>query len=224
MQDPRFVKKAFQDIAGRYVLTNHVLSMGIDVLWRRKVARLVREQGAQEVLDVATGSGDLADTISTFCPGVEVVGADFCQPMLAHARERGLQNLVVADGMQLPFGDAAFDVVTVGFGLRNMESYPGAAREMARVTREGGALVVLDFSLPSNRLLRGAYRLYLHKIMPAVAGAITGRREAYDYLCGSIERFPSGEGMCKLLDGNGFQNTRWISLSGGIASIYLAQR
>ncbi|CAN5401229.1 bifunctional demethylmenaquinone methyltransferase/2-methoxy-6-polyprenyl-1,4-benzoquinol methylase UbiE [soil metagenome] len=224
MQDPRFVKEAFRAIAGRYVVTNHVLSAGIDVLWRNKVARLVRESGAREILDLATGSGDLAATLLKRCPGASVVGADFCLPMLAQARRRGLRDLVVADGMRLPFGEAAFDAVTVGFGLRNMESWPDAVAEMARVIRPGGGLFVLDFSLPESALLRRAYRLYLHRIMPAVAGLLTGQRAAYDYLCGSIERFPSGQDMLALLETNGFAGAGHHPLSGGIAAIYTARR
>lgn len=224
MQDPRFVRKAFQEIAGRYVLTNHVLSLGIDVLWRRRVARMVRRSGARRILDLATGSGDLAGTIAGLCPGVEVVAADFCEPMLAEARRRGVPNLLVADGMDLPFGDGVFDAVTIGFGLRNMASWPGAVTEMARVLRPGGRLFVLDFSLPRFAPLRRGYRLYLHRIMPRVAGWITGQREAYEYLGGSIEQFPSGPAMVALLDENGFTAATCAPLTGGIASIYAAER
>ena len=109
MQDPGYVRSAFARIARRYVLANHVLSMGIDVLWRRKVARLVRGFAPQRVLDLATGSGDLAEAVRNACPQALVVGGDFCLPMLAEARRRGLPHLVAADGMNLPFGDAAFD-------------------------------------------------------------------------------------------------------------------
>ena len=224
MQDPVFVRNAFRDIAGRYVLTNHVLSLGIDVLWRNKVAAMVASRNPKRVLDIATGSGDLAETIRGKCPDAHVVGGDFCQPMMEHARKRGLPDLIVADGMNLPFADGSFDAVTVGFGLRNMASYPDAAAEMARVLAPGGKLYVLDFSLPSFAPLRAAYRFYLHKIMPAIGGLITGKRGAYDYLSGSIEKFPSGQKMVDLLEGNGFRAAQGEQLSFGIAAIYDAEK
>lgn len=222
MQDPTFVQNAFAAIAPRYVLANHVLSGGIDVLWRRRVAELARQWMPSQVLDLATGSGDLAAAVQGACPEALVVGADFCAPMMAHARRRGLRHLVVADGMALPFADAVFDMVTVGFGLRNMADYGGAVREMARVLRPGGRLVVLDFSQPVG-WLRGPYRFYLHRVLPAVAGWVTGERAAYEYLGGSIEQFPSGPAMTDLLCRHGFASAEWIPLTGGIASIYVAR-
>ncbi len=224
MQDPTYVKEAFGQIAGRYVVTNHVLSLGIDVLWRKRVARTVQGRNPERVLDVATGSGDLAAEIARACPGATVVGADFCAPMLAEARKRGLGNLVVADGMCLPFKDSEFDVVTVGFGLRNMEDWAKGVREMARVLRPGGMLVVLDFSLPEKGIRRLLYRFYLHRILPKVAGLITGKRDAFEYLGGTIERFPSGESMREFLTANGFALARARSLSFGVAAVYEAEK
>ncbi len=228
-QDPEFVKDAFSGIADRYVLANHVLSLGIDVHWRRKLAGLVKALEPRLVLDVATGSGDLAQAVRRGVgENCTVTGTDFCEPMLREARRRDGNDAVtwmVADGMRLPFADGAFDALTIGFGLRNMESWAGALREMGRVLRPGGALVILDFSLPRAKWMRGVYRSYLHHVLPLLAGALTGRREAYEYLGESIERFPSGEAMGELLAGNGFEpGARWIPLSGGIASIYVGVR
>lgn len=205
-------------------MTNHVLSMGIDVLWRRRVAAIVKEAKPEVALDLATGSGDLAEAIVKACPDCEVVAADFCQPMLEEARRRGVGSLIVADGMRLPFADETFDVVTIGFGLRNMESWEGGIAEMKRVLRPGGMLVVLDFSLPRNALMRTSYRWYLHGVLPRVAGIMTGNGEAYRHLCGSIERFPSGEAMCALMRAGGFAEVEAEALSGGIATIYRAVR
>ena len=221
MQDPIFVQRAFGRIADRYVLTNHVLSMGTDILWRRRVARTVARMEPHFVLDLATGTGDLAAEIGRKCPDAAIVGADFCQPMLARARKRGLKNLIVADALQLPFDDAAFDVVTVAFGLRNMADWPRAIAEMARVLRPGGRLVILDFSLPTG-LLRAPYRIYLNNGLPLVAGALTGQRDAYEYLSSSVDAFPSGEAMTSLLKENGFSAAEAIPLTFGIASLYLA--
>lgn len=222
-QDPNFVRGAFASIADRYVLTNHVLSLGIDVLWRRRVGRLVAAGGPRRVLDLATGSGDLAEAVGKACgPDTEVIGADFCAPMLRHARLRGLPKLVVADGMRLPFDDGIFDAITIGYGLRNMESWQGALKEMRRVLRPGGTLAVLDFSLPNWRLIRTPYRFYLHRILPTLGGWLTGNREAYAYLGESIERFPSGEAMVRLIESCGFGGARALPLWGGISSIYVA--
>ena len=224
MQDPKYVKDAFADIADKYVFTNHVLSFGVDIFWRRKVAKMISSRNPINVLDIATGSGDLALEIQKKCPETEVVGSDFCEPMLQQANKRGLERTVLADALNLPFSEAYFDVVTVSFGLRNMADWSGALTEMFRVLSSGGYLIILDFSLPQSFLGRKLYRFYLHKILPAVAGLITGKRSAYQYLGGSIESFPSGEKMCTLIESNGFNLARFNPLSGGIATIYSAEK
>lgn len=223
-QNPVFVHRAFASIARRYVFANHVLSLGIDLLWRRRVARLVRDAGAGLVLDVATGSGDLARTVRDRVPGARVVGVDFCAPMLAEARKRGLDDLIVGDGLALPFADRTFDALTIGYGLRNMADWAAALREFARVLRPGGLLVVLDFSLPEAAWLRVPYRFYLHRVLPRIAGLLTGNREAYAYLGDSIERFPSGSRMTALIEESGFEKSDWRPQSGGISSVYAARR
>ena len=219
-QNPAFVHRAFSSIAARYVLTNHVLSLGIDILWRRRVAALVQGVNPRLILDVATGSGDLAMSVSAAVPGARVIGADFCAPMLAEARKRGLQELIVTDGLSLPFPAQTFDALTIGYGLRNMADWEAALREFLRVLKPGGRLVILDFSLPRFWLLRGPYRFYLHCVLPFLAGALTGNREAYAYLGDSIERFPSGEAMLELISRNGFSEILWEPQFGGISSVY----
>lgn len=219
-QNPEFVHGAFSSIAKRYVATNHVLSLGIDVLWRRRVAKIVARDEPGLVLDIATGSGDLAWTIRKFAPGARVVGVDFCAPMLAEARKRGLEDLLVADGLALPFPDDCADALTIGYGLRNMADWAAALREFSRVLRPGGRLVVLDFSLPRSAILRGPYRFYLHRVLPHLAGGLTGNREAYAYLGDSIERFPSGEAMRELVEANGFRDCSWSPQCGGVSSVY----
>ncbi len=221
-QDAGYVRRAFASIAGRYVLTNHVLSLGTDVLWRRRTAREVAALRPSLVLDLATGSGDLAAEIQARCPGATVVGADFSLPMLMEARKRGLENLMVADAMNLPFADASADVVTVAFGLRNMASWADALREMSRVLRPGGTLFVLDFSLPTWQPMRGLHLFYLRHCMPRIAGIITGEAPAYEYLCGSIEKFPAGAAMCQLMRENGFAGADSTPFTFGIATLYRA--
>ena len=136
---------------------------------------------------------------------------------------RGVAQTLVADALNLPFPDGGFDVVTVAFGLRNMADYPAALREMLRVLKPGGHLLILDFSLP-NGLLRRPYRFYLHHILPRLAGWLTGQRDAYEYLGGSIEAFPAGAAMTALLESCGFGETRATPLTGGVVSIYQGSR
>ncbi len=218
-----FVRAMFAAIAARYDVANHFLSFGLDFLWRRRAARIVRAWQPKRVLDLATGSGDLALALRAACPAALVVGADFCLPMLRVAQGKGLGQLVVADGMRLPLADGAFDVVTVAFGLRNMESWPAALAEMARVLRPGGHLLVLDFSMPPVPL-RWAYRPYLHHVLPRLAALLTGEKSAYDYLGDSIEKFPCGPAMCALIAGAGFAEANGERLTGGIVSLYTARR
>ena len=217
------VRAMFSAIAARYDLANHFLSFGMDFLWRRRAARIVRAWQPERILDLATGSGDLALALGTACPAVRIVGADFCLPMLLVAQRKSLGQLVVADGMRLPFADGAFDVLTVAFGLRNMESWPGALAEMGRVLRPGGHLLVLDFSVPPAPL-RWAYRPYLHHVLPRLAALLTGEKSAYDYLGDSIEKFPCGPAMCALIGDAGFAEAKSERLSGGIVSLYTARR
>ena len=217
------VRAMFSAIARRYDLANHLLSGGLDFFWRKRAARLVQAWKPARILDLATGSGDLALTIRAACPDALLVGADFCHPMLQVAQRKGLPALITADGLRLPFADATFDALTIAFGLRNMESYPDALAEMHRVLRPGGHVLILDFSLPPAPL-RWLYRPYLHHVLPRIAALLTGEKSAYDYLGDSIEQFPRGETMCALLREAGFQAPDCEPLSAGIVSLYTASR
>lgn len=222
LQEPSRVQSLFTAIARRYDIANHLLSGGMDFFWRRRVARIVRGWNPRRILDLATGSGDVALTLRRFCPEAQIVGADFCVPMLNEAQRKGFHDVVAADGLALPFAPESFDALTVAFGLRNMASYPDALREMRRVLRLGGYVLILDFSVPPAPL-RWVYRPYLHHILPIIAGELTGERAAYEYLGESIERFPAGKAMCELLDSAGFREARCERLSGGIVSLYTAE-
>lgn len=175
------------------------------------------------ILDLATGSGDLALALRSECPGALIVAADFCLPMLMQAQHKGVTHLLAADGLQLPFGDAAVDAVTIAFGLRNMESWPRALAEMRRVIRPGGHLLVLDFAVPPPPLV-WFYRPYLHHILPRIAAFLTREQSAYEYLGASIEQFPSGAAMQRLMEEAGFDQTTCEPLSGGIVALYTARR
>ena len=223
MPDALYVQDAFARIADRYVMTNHVLSGGMDIVWRKIVTARIRKWKPSRLLDVASGTGDLALEIQDQCPQCEVIASDFCAEMLAHAASRGIAKTIVADALKLPFKDQEFDVVTVAFGLRNMADYPAALREMNRVLKPGGRLLILDFSLPDG-LMRGPYRWYLHHILPRMAGLLTGQRDAYEYLGGSIEQFPSGNGMTDLLETCGFSKTDAHPITFGVVTIYEGTR
>lgn len=217
------VRRLFGAIARRYDLANHLLSGGFDYFWRRRAAKIVREWNPSRVLDLATGSGDLALALARACPEAEVIGADFCLPMLLTAKRKGAAKLMQADGMSLPLPDAAFDVVTIAFGLRNMESWQRGLTEIARVLHPGGHLLVLDFSIP-RQPLRSLYRFYLHRVLPTFARLVTGDRQAYEYLGASIEKFPCGAEMNSLIESAGFADAKCEPLTGGVVSLYTAQR
>ncbi len=222
MPDPAYVHAAFSSIAERYVTANHVLSLGTDVLWRERAVKIISEWKPRNLLDIATGTGDLALAVCRALPEVEVLGTDFCRPMLDVAVRRGLTRVLEADALHLPLPGASFDAATVAFGLRNMADYAAALREFHRILRPGGHLLVLDFSMPEG-LLAPPYRLYLHHVLPRIAGWLTGNSGAYDYLGDSIEAFPRGKAFCKLLGTAGFRMATSLPLSGGIASIYTAE-
>jgi len=222
MPDATYVRDAFARIADRYVLTNHVLSFGADIWWRRVVTARIRKWKPARLLDVASGTGDLALEIQDALPDCEIIATDFCAEMLEHAASRGLAKTQVVDALDLPFPDASFDVVTVAFGLRNMADYPSGLHEMRRVLKPGGRLVILDFSLPTNRLIIPFYRFYLHRVLPRLAGKLTGEKDAYEYLGGTIEAFPSGDAMCKLLTSTGFAAPAATPLTFGVVSLYTA--
>jgi demethylmenaquinone methyltransferase/2-methoxy-6-polyprenyl-1,4-benzoquinol methylase len=217
------IREMFAGVAPRYDLANQVLSLGLDRGWRKFVCKHVAAWKPARILDLATGSGVLAEELARTNAGSFVVGADFCIPMLKVAAKRDIEHLVVADGLALPFADASFDVTTVAFGLRNMAFLDRALAEMARTTRSGGHVVILDFSLPSGPLLP-AYRFYLHFVLPRLAGWLTGEPAAYQYLGDSIESFPRGPAMTALMEEAGFLNAIAQPLSGGIVTAYLAER
>lgn len=221
--EPAKVQGMFASIAGRYDLANHLLSGGMDYLWRRRASALVKSWKPKRILDLATGSGDLMHDLQIACPDSYVVGADFCTPMLAQARKKGLDKLVGADALALPFRSGAFDAVTIGFGFRNMNPWRGALAEIHRVLAPGGRLLILDFSLPRG-VLRGPYRWYLHRVLPKIADACTGSRGAYEYLADSIEKFPRGGAMLDLLSTESFYERTAVPLTFGVVSIYTGRK
>lgn len=217
----------FADIANDYDRINGVLSFGVHHVWRKKA---VKESGArlgQSVLDCATGTGDLAIEFkkAVGTPG-KVLGTDFCAPMIepapGKAQKLGLDiQFEVADAMDLPYADHTFDISSISFGIRNVDEPVVALREMARVVKPGGRVVVLEFGQP-NGLLKFPYNLYSQHIMPAVGGWLSGNREAYTYLPRTSAQFPAGDKFLALMDEAGvFESTKAFKLTGGIAYVYV---
>ncbi len=222
-RDPTRVREMFDRIAGRYDIANHVLSFGMDFAWRRRVAEIVATWQPELLLDLATGTGDLALAIQQRIPHCIITGCDASTRMLEIARKKGLSNTVVADAAGLPFADGSYDAITIAFGLRNMLDRAAVIRECARLLRIGGHLLILDFSLPGGPL-RKPYRYYLHHILPRIAGLIAGDRTAYEYLAESIEQFPSGAAMCEFLTANGLYASTAEQRTAGIVTIYTATK
>jgi len=218
------VRKMFGSIAARYDIANHLLSCGIDFSWRERAARIVTGWRPHSVADLATGTGDLALALQKKLPDAKIAGVDFLPEMLELAKQKGLRQPVLADAMNLPFGDGSFDCVTIAFGLRNLENCAAALREMSRVIKSNGHLLVLEFSLPTTPILRALYRFYLHRCLPLLGSSLTGEKNAYYYLGESIEEFPSGDAMCQLMVENGFTSPTFEPLTGGIVTIYTATK
>ena len=212
----------FGSIAARYDLANHLLSCGIDFYWRKRAAEIVANWQPKNIVDLATGTGDLALALQKKLPDAEIMAVDFLPEMLELAKRKGLRQTMVADAMKLPFADSSFDCATVAFGLRNMEDWGGALREMSRVLKPNGHVLVLEFSLPTMSILRTLYRFYLHRCLPMLGSFLTKQKHAYDYLGDSIEEFPSGRAMIDLMEANGFTHATAEPLSGGIVTIYTA--
>jgi demethylmenaquinone methyltransferase/2-methoxy-6-polyprenyl-1,4-benzoquinol methylase len=223
-QHPERIRGMFGSIAPRYDLANHLLSCGIDFYWRKRAMEIVASWRPNKIIDLATGTGDLALALQRKMPQAEIIGADFSEEMLAIAKRKGVRQTILADAMRLPFGDASIDCVTVAFGLRNMEDYGGALREMARVLKPHGHLLVLEFSLPKMSILRAVYRFYLHRCLPLFGSFLTKKKSAYDYLGDSIEQFPNGDAMLRLMESSGLNHASAEPLTGGIVTIYTADK
>jgi demethylmenaquinone methyltransferase/2-methoxy-6-polyprenyl-1,4-benzoquinol methylase len=228
------VRKMFGEIAPRYDLLNHVLSLGIDLAWRRKTVRLVppRPEGGP-ILDVCTGTGDLALAYwKASGRKAQIVGTDFCQPMLALAAEKGRRAGAAeqiswreADTEQLPFPDDQFQIVCVAFGLRNVSDTDRGLREMARVCLPGGSVAVLEFSMPTLWPLGPIYRWYFQRVLPRIGQALArNRQSAYNYLPASVSQFPQGEELAARMRAAGLARVACHRFTLGIATLYVGYK
>lgn len=218
-KDPRDVASMFDGVARRYDVTNTVLSLGQDRLWRRRTREALGIGPGDAVLDLAAGTA--VSTAELSRSGAWCLAADFSVGML-HAGVRRAVPKVAADATRLPFPDAVFDAVTISFGLRNVVDSAAGLREMARVTRPGGRLVVCEFSTPTVPVLATAYKEYLMRALPRVARAVSSNPEAYVYLAESIRAWPDQAALARRIEGAGWGQVRWRNLTGGIVALHTA--
>lgn len=228
MRDPGRIREMFGEISGRYDLLNRLLSGGRDRAWRRAAVERLAPSPGEKALDLCGGTGDLALDLAS--AGPFVVCADFSWPMLLGARPKvagaspGSVSLLLADALRLPFPDETFDLLTVAFGLRNLRTVGEGLAEMRRVLRPGGRLGILEFSTPPGRVLRGAYHVYLSRILPRIGGWISGRPRAYSYLADSIRGFPDQNGLAAQMGEAGLVQVEYLNLTGGIVALHTARR
>ena len=226
------VREMFDDIAPSYDRLNHILSMNVDKLWRRHALKEIVDWTPQRILDVACGTGDSTISIAkAAAEGSSVTGADISEGMMAlvkgKAEKAGVGDricLQVADGEALPYRDGSFDRVTCAFGIRNFEHKEKGLAEFFRVVKPGGKAVILELSVPQNRLVRWAYDLYFLHVLPGIGGAVSGDKAAYRYLPASVHNFPSPKDFCRMMEDAGFRNVRCRTFTFGLCRMFVGER
>jgi demethylmenaquinone methyltransferase/2-methoxy-6-polyprenyl-1,4-benzoquinol methylase len=222
------VRAMFDEIAPRYDLLNHLLSMNVDKRWRARVVReldpVLSRPGAM-ALDLCCGTGDLALALRAAFPGARVVGLDFSIQMLVRAADKSREGralpFVQGDASSVPFCDASFDSVTIAFGLRNLSSVEAGLAEMRRLLKPGGRAVVLEFSRPVVPVFRQAFNFYFAHVLPRIGGAVSGSSGAYSYLPASVKAFPDQRRLAAMMETAGFRIVRYTNLTGGIAAAHV---
>lgn len=224
------VQVMFNDIAGRYDLLNHLLSMGIDRGWRKKLVKLMSHDKPRRILDLATGTGDLAIAAVKINPE-SIIGTDIAEEMLAVGIEKvkklGLDKIITlkkADSENLPFQDAEFDAAMVAFGVRNYENLSLGLKEMARVLKPGSKAFILEFSKPRNFPVKQLFGFYSRFILPLIGRIISKHSSAYTYLPESVAAFPQDEEFIRIMLDSGFSKAEFISLSFGITNLYIGKK
>ena len=226
------VREMFDSIAPSYDRLNHVLSLNVDKLWRRYALREIVDGTPQRILDVACGTGDSTISIAkAVAGGSTVIGADISEGMMAlvmdKARKAGVKErieLQVADGEALPYEIGSFDRVTCAFGIRNFEHKEKGLSEFRRVLRPGGRAVILELSVPQNRVVRWAYDLYFTRLLPRIGGAVSGDRAAYRYRPASVHLFPAPQVFCRMMEEAGFTAVRCRTFTFGLCRMFVGER
>ena len=226
------IREMFDGIAPSYDRLNHLMSLNVDKIWRRHALREIVDGTPQQVLDVACGTGDSTISVArAAAPGSHVTGVDISEGMMALVQDKaaragvaGRISLQVADGEALPFPAGAFDRVTCAFGIRNFEHRDRGLAEFFRVLRTGGRVVILELSVPQNRLLRWGYDLYFMHLLPWIGGKVSGNAQAYRYLPASVHAFPAPEDFCAQLRAAGFSQVHYRSLSMGLCRMYIGYK
>ena len=221
----------FDRISPKYDALNHLLSLNIDKVWRRKAAKTVTKKQPNAILDLATGTGDLAIALAKRNPQAHIIGMDISEKMLdigkAKVAQQMMENQIelgLGDAASLPFEDNRFDVVTVAFGVRNFENLGKGLSEISRVLKPGGQAVILEFSMPEKFPVKQLYRFYFKRILPIIGKRVSKDPHAYDYLPASVERFPKPDGFLYILAEKGLKNGMKRSLSLGIVTLYKAEK
>jgi demethylmenaquinone methyltransferase/2-methoxy-6-polyprenyl-1,4-benzoquinol methylase len=230
MQKKDQIQKMFDGIAPSYDRLNHLMSLGVDRLWRRKAVKELVDGSVQKILDVACGTGDSTIELAKRAGlGSTVIGVDISagmmDPLMRKAAKAGVHDrihLKVADGCDLPYADGSFHAVTCSFGIRNFEDKAKGLREFLRVLKPGGKMVILELSVPDGRRLRRLYNVYFMHIMPWIGGLVSGNKEAYRYLPASVQAFPAPEKFCAMIKDAGFRSVRFRTLSFGLCRMYIA--
>jgi demethylmenaquinone methyltransferase / 2-methoxy-6-polyprenyl-1,4-benzoquinol methylase len=223
------VQQMFSDIAFRYDFLNTLLSFGIDRLWRREAVRIVVEAQPQRILDVATGTADLAISLKQALPNSEVIGVDFAEPMLEYGRKKVSRlaltlPLLQGDGLNLDYPDNSFDALTIAYGIRNFSDRQRGLEEFYRVLKPGGRVVVLEFPPPPKHLFGRLFRFYFLGVSPYIAGLFSGRRDAYVYLGNSVLYFPSPNALATMMQGAGFVRIRYKLQTLGVSALHVAEK
>ena len=227
LKHARAVREMFSGIATKYDFLNHFLSVNIDKRWRRLVSQKLKdvlENPNALVLDVACGTGDLSLELQKNARA-KIFGTDFCRPMLEIAWHKNAKNAaeipyIEADGMNLSFSNETFNAVTIAFGLRNFSNWQEGLRELYRVLKPNGKLVILEFSTPVIPGFRGLFQFYFSSILPRIGGAVSGSRGAYEYLPDSVSKFPDQKNLARMMSETGFSDVEYKNLTGGVAAIH----
>ncbi|MGB9715483.1 MAG: bifunctional demethylmenaquinone methyltransferase/2-methoxy-6-polyprenyl-1,4-benzoquinol methylase UbiE [Thermodesulfovibrionales bacterium] len=231
MAKKEFLVELFGTVHKRYDFLNHLLSFYRDKKWRRSLVAQIESTCIDRILDVCTGTGDLALEFANRYPGAMIIGSDISDRMLKigveKIKKKGIDSKIFlqqSDLFYLPFKDGVFDAVSIGFGFRNLHDFRSGIREMVRVLKKGGVLLILELSLPQNPFIKKIFLFYLKHILPKIGGLVSGSQSSYAYLSSSIIAFPKKEEVIKFLKDEGLKNIQYISLSSGIASIFAGKK